>query len=111
MLSGARIDFAGLQDWLTDEDTNIEMTPYQGQELWGSGNRAMVILQPENHVIHGDTEAVKELLKVKARGRGSLALDPEDPLTMAFQDAGPGWYLRASNNCDEFSSGLRACEA
>ena len=28
MLSGARIDFAGLQDWLTDEDTNIEMTPF-----------------------------------------------------------------------------------
>ena len=111
MLSGARIDFAGVDDWLADEDTNIEMTPYQGQELWGSGNRAMVILQAENHVIHGDTEAVKELLKVKARGRGSLAQDSEDPLTMAFQDAGPGWYMRASNNCDEFSSGLRACEA
>ena len=111
MLSGARIDFAGLEDWLADEDTYIEMTPYQGQELWGSGNRAMVILQAENHLIHGDTEAVKELLKVKERGRGSLAQDSEDPLTMAFQDAGPGWYLRASNNCDEFSSGLRACEA
>ena len=35
MLSGSQIDFAGVRDWLTSEDANIEETSYQGQELWG----------------------------------------------------------------------------
>ena len=111
MLSGSQIDFAGVRDWLTSEDANIEETSYQGQELWGGDERAMVLLQDDGYLVTGDTEALKELLKVKARGTGSLNQASDNSLKQAYDNARVGWYVLASENCDEFSSDLRACEA
>ena len=109
MLSGSQIDFAGVRDWLSDEDEgNIERTSYQGQDLWGDDRRGMVIL--DGYLIQGDTEALKEILKVKARGEGSLNQASENALKKAYEDARAGWYVMASENCDEFSSDLRSCE-
>ena len=108
MLSGSQIDFAGIRDWLTSDEGNIEKTSYQGEELWGDDSRGMVLL--DGYVIHGDTEALKTLLKVKARGEGSLNQASENALKKAYEDARAGWYVLASENCDEFDSGLRSCE-
>ena len=110
MLSGSQIDFAGVRDWLSDEDEgNVERTSYQGQDLWGDDRRGMVIL--DGYLIQGDTEALKEVLKVKARGTGSLNQASDNSLKQAYEDARAGWYVLASENCDEFSSDLRSCEA
>ena len=109
MLSGSQIDFAGVRDWLDSEEANIEGTSYQGQELWGDDFLAMTLV--DGYLIVGDTEALKEVLKVKARGTGSLGQDSESSLKKAYDDARAGWYVMASENCDEFPSGLRACEA
>ena len=35
LMSGGQIDFAGIRDWLDDEETNIGKTPYQDEEMWG----------------------------------------------------------------------------
>ena len=110
MLSGSQIDFAGVRDWLSDEEEgNIERTSYQGQDLWGDDRRGMVIL--DGYLIQGDTEALKEVLKVKARGTGSLNQASDNSLKQAYEDARAGWYVLASENCDEFSGSLRSCEA
>ena len=111
MLSGSRIDFAAIGQWLADEDTNIGKTSYQGEEMWGNDSVAMVPMQSDGYLVFGDTDAVKELLKVKARGTGSLAEDPENELKKAYEDAAAGWYVSASSECDEFSADLRSCEA
>ncbi len=78
MLGGGRIDFAAIGQWLADEETNIGKTSYQGQDMWGDDHTAMVLLQSDGYLVIGDTDAVKELLKVKARGTGSLADDSEN---------------------------------
>ena len=114
LMSGGQIDFAGIRDWLDDEETNIGKTSYQGRDMWGDESdtgKAMVVLESDGHVAYGDTEAIKELLKVKARGTGSLNQASENSLKQAFDDARAGWYVLASENCEEFSSDLRACEA
>ena len=114
LMSGGQMDFAGIRDWLDDEETNIGKTSYQGQDMWGDESdtgRAMVVLESDGHVAYGDTEAIKELLKVKARGTGSLNQASENSLKQAFDDARAGWYVLASENCEEFSSDLRSCEA
>ena len=106
LMSGGQMDFAGIRDWLDDEEANIGKTSYQGQDMWGDESdtgKAMVVLESDGHVAYGDTEAIKELLKVKARRTGSLK--------QAFDDAMAGWYVLASENCEEFSSDLRSCEA
>lgn len=110
-MSGSQIDFAAIRSWLTDEETNIEITQYQGEEMWGDDRVAMVLLESDGYLVHGDTDAVKDLLKVKSRGTGSLSEDPENELKKVHDDAGSGWFILASNNCDEFSSELRSCEA
>ena len=108
-LSGSQIDFAGVRDWLSDEDEgNVERTSYQGQDLWGDDRRGMVIL--DGYLIQGDTEALKEVLKIKARGEGSLNQASDNSLKKAYEDARAGWYVLASENCDEFSGSLRSCE-
>ena len=73
----------------------------------------MVVLESDGHVAYGDTEAIKELLKVKARGTGSLNQASENSLKQAFDDASAGWYVLASENCEELSSdlNLRSCVA
>ena len=114
LMSGGQMDFAGIRDWLDDEETNIGRTSYQGQDMWGDESdtgRAMVVLESDGHVAYGDTEAIKELLKVKARGTGSLNQASENSLKQAFDDARAGWYVLASENCEDFSTDLRACEA
>ena len=111
MLGGSRIDFASIGQWLDDEDTNIGKTSYQGQEMWGNDFVAMVVMQSDGYLVFGDTNAVKELLKVKARGDGSLAGDSENSLKNAYEDAASGWYVSASSNCDELFPDLRSCEA
>ena len=111
MLGGSRIDFAAISQWLADEETNIGKTSYQGQEMWGNDSVAMVLLQSDGYLVFGDTDAVKELLKVKARGTGSLADDSENSLKKAYEDAASGWYVSASDNCDVISTELRSCEA
>ena len=88
MLSGSQIDFAGVRDWLDSEEANIERTSYQGQDLWGSDNRALVIL--DGYLIQGDTEALKEILKVKARGTGSLNQASDNSPKKAYEDARAG---------------------
>ena len=93
MLSGSQINYEAISDWLADEDTNVGRTSYQGEDMWG-----------------GDTDAVKEVLKVKARGTGSLADDSENALKKAYEDAAKGWYVSVANDCDEFFSNLRSCE-
>ena len=109
MLSGSQIDFAGIRDWLTSDEENIERISYQGQDLWGDDSRGMVLL--DGYLIQGDTEALKEVLKVKARGTGSLNQASDNSLKQAHEEARAGWYVMASENCDEFSSDLRSCEA
>ena len=112
MMSGSLIDFAGVRDWLTSEEANMEEISYQGEELWGDDRTAMALL--DGYLIFGDTEALKELLKVNARdGKGSLDQDSENSLKKAYEDARTGWYVLISKNCDEFSASLnlRACEA
>ena len=111
MLGGSRIDFAAINQWLADEETNIGKTSYQGQEMWGNDATAMVVMQSDGYLVFGDTGAVKELLKVKARGTGSLADDSENSLKKAYEDAASGWYVSASSNCDELFPDLRSCEA
>ena len=111
MLGGSRIDYAAISQWLADEETNIGKTSYQGQEMWGNDSVAMVLLQSDGYLVFGDTDAVKELLKVKARGTGSLADDSENSLKKAYEDAASGWYVSASDNCDVISTDLRSCEA
>ena len=111
MLSGSRINFEAISDWLADEDTNVGRTSYQGEEMWGGDTVAMVLLQSDGYLAIGDTDAVKELLKVKARGAGSLADDSENSLKQAYKDAAKGWYVSVANDCDEFFSNLRSCEA
>ena len=111
MLGGSRIDFAAISQWLADEDTNIGKTSYQGQEMWGNDSVAMVLLQSDGYLVFGDTDAVKELLKVKARGAGSLSDDSENSLKKAYEDAASGWYVSASDDCDVISTELRSCEA
>ena len=111
MLGGSRIDFAAINQWLADEETNIGKTSYQGQEMWGNDATAMVVMQSDGYLVFGDTDAVKELLKVKARGAGSLADDSENELKKAYEDAASGWYVSASSNCDELFPDLRSCEA
>ena len=70
----------------------------------------MVLL--DGYLIVGATEALKEVLKVKARdGAGSLNQDSENSLKKAYDDARAGWYVLVSEKCDEFSSSLRSCEA
>ena len=111
MMSGSLIDFAGVKDWLTSEEANMEETSYQGEELWGDDRTAMALLH--GYLIFGDTEALKELLKVKARdGKGSLTQDSGNSVKKAYEDARTGWYVLASKNCDELpaSLNLRACE-
>ena len=87
MLGGSRIDFDAIGQWLADEETNIGKTSYQGQEMWGNDSVAMVLLQTDGYLVFGDTDAVKELLKVKARGTGSLSDDSENSLKKAYEDA------------------------
>ena len=111
MLGGSRIDFAAIGQWLADEETNIGKTSYQGRDMWGNDDIAMVLLQSDGYLLFGDTGAVKEVLKVKARGTGSLADDSENSLKKAYEDAAVGWYVSASENCDAISSDLRSCEA
>ena len=111
MMSGSQIDFAGISEWLADEETNIGKTSYQGEEMWGGETVAMVLMQSDGYLVFGETDAVKEVLKVKARGTGSLADDSENELKTAYEDATAGWYVSVSDNCDEFSSELRSCEA
>ena len=111
MVGGSRIDFAAIGRWLADEETNIGKTSYQGRDMWGNDDIAMVLLQSDGYLLFGDTGAVKEVLKVKARGTGSLADDSENSLKKAYEDAAAGWYVSASENCDAISSDLRSCEA
>ena len=111
MVGGSRIDFAAIGQWLADEETNIGKTSYQGRDMWGNDDIAMVLLQSDGYLLFGDTGAVKEVLKVKARGTGSLADDSENSLKKAYEDAAAGWYVSASENCDAISSDLRSCEA
>ena len=42
MLSGSQIDFAGIRDWLTSDEGNVEKTSYQGQDLWGGDSRGSI---------------------------------------------------------------------
>ena len=108
MLSGSLIDFDAIGQWLADEDTYVEKTSYQGEEMWGDHRVAMVLMQSDGYLVVGDTDAVKELLKVKARGTGSLAEDSENELKQAYEEAAAGWYVSASSECDEFSADLRS---
>ena len=111
MLSGSEIDFAGIRDWLDSEEANIERTSYQGQDLWGDDEGGLVIL--DGYLIGGTTNDLKEVLKVKARGTGSLDQASDNALKKVYEDARAGWYVLASENCDEFPSDLdlRSCEA
>ena len=111
MVGGSRIDFAAIGQWLADVETNIGKTSYQGRDMWGNDDIAMVLLQSDGYLLFGDTDAVKEVLKVKARGSGSLADDSENSLKKAYEDAAADWYVSASENCDAISSDLRSCEA
>ena len=111
MLGGSRMDFAAINQWLADEDTNIAKTSYQGQEMWQDDFLAMAVLSGDGYLVLGTIDEVKELLKVKARGSGSLAADSENSLKKAYEDAASGWYVSASSDCDEISGELRSCEA
>ena len=111
MLSGSQINFEAISDWLADEDTNVGRTSYQGEDMWGGDTVVMALLQSDGYLVIGDTDAVKEVLKVKARGTGSLADDSENALKKAYEDAAKGWYVSVANDCDEFFSNLRSCEA
>ena len=111
LMRGGQIDFPGIQSWLADEETNIEETPYQGQDIWGNENKAMVILEGDGYVAYGDSDAIKELLKVKARGTGSLAKASDNSLKTVYENARSGWYVMATDDCDRLLPDLelRSC--
>ena len=111
ILSGSRLDFTGVTDWLEDTETGIDNTPYHGETMWGDDILAFVMLEKDGLIATGDTGAIKEALKVKARGSGSLAQDTDGAVRKAYDEASMGWYVRVSEDCEEFSESLRACEA
>ena len=111
IISSSQLDFLETREWLADQDSGIESTSYQGEDLWESAGQAMVLLESDGYLITGDTEAVKNLLKVKARGEGSLDQDDENVVRQALDDAGAGWYTMAGKNCGGAWSELRGCEA
>lgn len=49
MLSGSQINFGAISAWLADEETNVERTSYQGQDMWGSDSVALVLLQGDGY--------------------------------------------------------------
>ena len=111
IIISSQLDFLETREWLADQDSGIESTSYQGEDLWESAGQAMVLLESDGYLITGDTEAVKNLLKVKARGEGSLDQDDENVVRQALDDAGAGWYTMADKNCGGAWSELRGCEA
>ena len=111
IISSSQLDFLETREWLDDQDSGIESTSYQGEDLWESAGQAMVLLESDGYLITGDTEAIKNLLKVKARGEGSLDQDDENVVRQALDDAGAGWYTMADKNCGGAWSELRGCEA
>jgi hypothetical protein len=111
IISSSQLDFLETREWLADQDSGIESTSYQGEDLWESAGQAMVLLESDGYLITGDTEAIKNLLKVKARGEGSLDQDDENVVRQALDDAGAGWYTMADKNCGGAWSELRGCEA
>ena len=111
IISSSQLDFLETREWLADQDSGIESTSYQGEDLWESAGQAMVLLESDGYLITGDTEAIKNLLKVKARGEGSLDQDDENVVRQALDDAGAGWYTMAGKNCGGAWSELRGCVA
>ena len=111
IIISSQLDFLETREWLADQDSGIESTSYQGEDLWESAGQAMVLLESDGYLITGDTEAIKNLLKVKARGEGSLDQDDENVVRQALDDAGAGWYTMADKNCGGTWSELRGCEA
>ena len=111
IISSSQLDFLETREWLADQDSGIKSTSYQGEDLWESAGQAMVLLESDGYLITGDTEAVKNLLKVKARGEGSLDQDDENVVRQALDGAGAGWYVMADKNCGDAWSELRGCEA
>ena len=107
----SQLDFLETGEWLSDQESTVKSTSYQGEDLWESAGQAMVLLESDGYLITGDTEAVKNLLKVKARGEGSLEQDDENAVRQALDDAGSGWYVIADKNCRGAWSELRGCEA
>ena len=111
IIVSSQMDFLETREWLSDQESTVESTSYQGEDLWESAGQAMVLLENDGYLIAGDTEAVKNLLKVKARGEGSLDQDDENVVRQALDDAGSGWYVMADKNCGGAWSELRGCEA
>ena len=110
MMSGAEINFTEIEGWVA-AGNRFDNTAYQGQEFWGSGNRVMALLESDGYILFGNEDAVKEVLILNARdGERSLGKASENALKDAYEDVGAGWYMLASDDCDEFSTNLRACE-
>ena len=104
------LDFEAIRDWAAEE--TWERASYQGEEFWESEAGAMVLLEEDGYMVFGDTDLAKDILKVRNRGTGSLAENPDSKL-MQMLDSTSGWYVRAAEgDCgDAFSSNLRSCEA
>ena len=111
IISSGQMDFLATREWLDDQEPSIERSSYQGEDLWESVGQSITFLESDGYLIAGDTEPVKNLLRVKARGEGSLEQDDENFVRQALDDAGSGWYVVADKNCGEFWPSMRGCEA
>ena len=111
IIISSQMDFLATREWLDDQESSIERSSYQGEDLWESAGQSITFLESDGYLIAGDTEPVKNLLRVKARGEGSLEQDDENVVRQALDDAGSGWYVVADKNCGEFWQSMRGCEA
>ena len=112
VIARGSLDFGAIRDWAAEEEETWGRASYQGEEFWESEAGAMVLLEEDGYMVYGVTDLVKDILKVRNRGTGSLAENPDSKL-MQVLDSASGWYVRAAeDDCgDAFSSELRSCEA
>ncbi len=113
-LFSGQLDIVGIGAWLDEdeEDEGWERLSYHGRDFWQATRNAVAFLEGEGYMVYGDIALVKDIIRVKKRGSGSLAEDPESKLVQALDDAS-GWYVWGKEvDCSRaFGSNLRSCEA
>ncbi len=104
------LDEAGVKAWL-EEDELWERSSYHSEELWESEPHAMTFLESDGYLVYGDVDLIKDVIKVKKRGAGSLAEDPENKLVQ-IMDGASGWFdWGIESDCRRaFGGNLRSCE-
>ena len=105
MIAEGGFDFESIRDEL--EDLDFEEDDYRGFQMWsddfGSG---AALLEGSGVYVHGDKDAVEDVLKALDRGEGFMA--PESGLRRALAASGIGIFAVASADCDATDAGAGA---